>query len=87
MTLTLPTGDDRDPPIESPRVRLERPALAFIPAARSPKSCVLPKVEIVRKDIYALLPGDPKPPGKTARTPKPVFDPVPPPRFGVTNSN
>ena len=32
-------------------------------------------------------PGEELPPGKIARTPKPVFDPVPPPRFGVTNSN
>ena len=44
MVLTLPTGDAKDPPIESPRVRFERPALALFPAARSPKSCVLPKV-------------------------------------------
>ena len=45
------------------------------------------KVEIVRKDIDALLPGAELPPGKIARAPTPVFDPVPPPRFGLTNSN
>ena len=27
------------------------------------------------------------PPPNKARTPTPVFDPVPPPRSGVTNSN
>ena len=27
------------------------------------------------------------PPAYIPRTPRPVFDPVPPPRFGVTNSN
>ena len=43
-------------------------------------------VDIVKKSITSDKLGV-KPPANNARTPRPVFDPVPPPRFGVTNSN
>ena len=37
--------------------------------------------------VRAVPVGEINPPANNPRIPRPVFDPVPPPRFGVTNSN
>ena len=73
------------PAANNPRVLDAAPDCAFADTVKSPKSCELPRVEIVINSI-TLVPGF-DPPPFTPRVPRPVFDPVPPPRFGVTNSN
>ena len=46
-SIVLVLAGMKDPATESPRVRLEPAVFALIPVSKSPKSCELPRVEIV----------------------------------------
>ena len=81
------TWDGLYPPAKTPLVLLPKPAVANFAEDNSPNTCVLPNVDIVKKSISSRpLDGSPLPPNNP-RVPRPVFDPVPPPKSGSINSN
>ena len=51
-----------------------------------PKSCELPKVDMVIKSMASVLPGA-WPPVNNARAPRPVLDPVHPPNDSVSSAS